>query len=171
MALITTPGDIAAKSYASVAEADAYHTARGNATWTGADAVKEVALIRATQWLDGRYGERWPGVRWKLRLQALDWPRVYATDRDGATIDGDTIPPEIIAATCEAALRELVAPGSLSPDLTPGTAKVLTEVKGIRWTPLRASAGASDMTPTLTAVDRILGAIIGGEGRARVFRS
>jgi hypothetical protein len=171
MALIITPGDIAANSYASVAEADAYHTARGNATWTGADAVKEVALIRATQWLDGRYGERWPGVRWNLRLQALDWPRVYATDRDGTSIDGDTIPPEIIAATCEAALRELVAPGSLSPDLTPGTAKVLTEVKGIRWTPLRASAGASDMTPTLTAVDRILGAIIGGEGRVRVFRS
>lgn len=171
MALTTTPGAADANSYASLAEANAYHTARGNAGWAGSDADKEAALIRATQWLDGRYGDQWPGIRWKLRAQALDWPRVYATDRNGTTINGDTIPPEVVKATCEAALRELTAPGSLSPDLTPGTAKVLTEVKGIRWTPLRASAGASDMTPTLTAVDRALSPIIGGEGRVRVMRA
>ena len=35
MALITTPGDLTANSYASLAEAAAYHAARGNTTWTG----------------------------------------------------------------------------------------------------------------------------------------
>ena len=164
MTLTTTAGDIAANSYASLVQAAAYHTARGNSTWTGTDALKEAALIRATQWLDGRYGPRWPGIRWKLRLQALDWPRVYVQDRDGSLVDGITVPVEVINATCEAALRELVSPGSLSPDVTPGTAKVLTEVKGIKWTPLRASAGVNDMTLTITAVDRALAPLIGGGG-------
>lgn len=171
MTLTTTAGDAAANSYASLAEAAAYHTARGNSTWTGTDALKEAALIRATQWLDGRYGARWPGIRWKLRLQALDWPRAYVQDRDGTLVDGVTVPVEVVNATCEAALRELVAPGSLSPDLTPGTAKVLTEVKGIKWTPLRASAGVKDMTLTITAVDRALSQLIGGADQVRVMRA
>jgi hypothetical protein len=172
MALTTTPGDAAANSYVSLADANTYHTARANSAWTGTDAAKEAALIRATQWLDGRYGDRWPGTRWKLRAQALDWPRIEAYDRDGTDIDYDSIPPEVVAATCEAALRELATPGSLSPDVTPGTAKVLTEVKGIKWTPLRSSAGAQDMTPTLTAVDRALAPIIGGgNGQVQVFRA
>jgi hypothetical protein len=171
MALTTTPGSATADSYATIAQADAYHTARGNATWTGADPIKEAALIRATQWLDGRYGDFWPGTRWKLRLQSLDWPRVDAYDRDGATVDSDTIPPEIVNAVCEAALRELTAPNSLSPDVTPGTAKVLTEVKGIKWTPLRASASPDDMGVTITAVDRALSPLIGGSGRVQVMRA
>lgn len=171
MALITTPGAADANSYASLVEAAAYHSARGNSTWTGTDALKEAALIRATQWIDGRYGDQWPGTRRHLREQALDWPRVDAYDRDGTYVDVDTIPPEVLNATCEAALRELVTPGSLSPDVTPGTAKVLTEVKGIKWTPLRAAAGVQDMTITITAVDRILSPLIGGYGRVRVFRA
>lgn len=171
MALITTAGAADANSYASLVAAAAYHTARGNTAWTGADALKEAALIRATQWLDGRYGDLWPGIRWKLRLQALDWPRVEAYDRDGTVLAYDAVPVEVVNATCEAALRELVTPGVLSPDVTPGTAKVLTEVKGIKWTPLRASASANDMTLNLTAVDRILSPLIGGSGRVQVFRS
>lgn len=171
MALTTTPGAADANSYASLVEAAAYHTMRGNSTWTGTDADKEAALVRATQWLDGRYGDLWPGIRWKLREQSLDWPRVEAYDRDGTVVDYDSIPPEVLSATCEAALRELVTPGSLSPDVTPGTAKVLTEVKGIKWTPLRAAASAEDMAPTITAVNRALAPLIGGAGRVQVMRA
>ena len=171
MTLTTTAGDAAATSYASLAQAAAYHTARGNSTWTGTDALKEAALIRATQWLDGRYGHRWPGIRWKLRLQALDWPRVDAYDRDGSILDYDEVPVEVISATCEAALRELVTPNGLSPDVTPANAKVLVEVKGIRWQNLRASAGVSDMTLTITAVDRLLAPLIGGAGQVMVQRA
>jgi hypothetical protein len=172
MTLTITPGDIAADSYASLVQAAAYHTARGNSTWTGTDALKEAALTRATQWLDGRYNSRWPGTRWKLRLQALDWPRVDALDRDGTLIDADEIPVEVINATCEAALRELTTPGILSPDITPGTVKVLTKVEGIQWTPLRGGAGVQEMTLTITAVDRALAPIIGGgAGQARVLRA
>lgn len=171
MALIITPGDITANSYASLLQAAAYHTARGNTTWVGADALREAALIRATQWLDGRYGNRWSGTRTNLRLQALDWPRLDAYDRDGGLVVSDAIPVEVINATCEAALRELVTPNVLSPDLTPGTAKVLVEVKGIKWANLRSNAGVSDMTLAITAVDRLLATLIGGAGQVQVMRA
>lgn len=171
MALITTPGDLTANSYASLVEASAYHSARGNTTWTGSDALKEAALIRATQWLDGRYGDQWPGIRWKLRGQALDWPRVEAYDRDGTYVDIETIPPEVVNATCEAALRELITPNGLSPDVTPADAKVLVQVDSLRWQNLRASAGVEDMTLTLTAVDRLLAPLIGSGQQVKVFRA
>ena len=171
MALITTPGAVDANSYASVAQADAYHALRGNGTWAGATGLKEAALIRATQWLDGRYGHRWPGTRWKLRLQSLDWPRFDAADREGTIVEADEIPLEVINATCEAALRELATPNGLSPDVTPANAKVLIEVKGIRWQNLRASAGVNDLTLTITAVDRLLAPFIGGAGQVMVQRA
>jgi hypothetical protein len=171
MTLITTPGSATADSYTTLVEAAAYHAARGNATWAGADADKETALRRATAWVDGRYAGRWPGRPTYARVQSLAWPRVYAEDLDGYPIDPATIPPEIIAAACEAALRELVSPGSLSPDVTPGTAKVLTGVGSLSWTPLRNSASASDMTPALTAVDRILAKIVGGGNTVQVVRA
>lgn len=171
MALIITPGDPAANSYASVAQANTYFTDRAAAAWTGTDAVKEAALIRATQWIDGRYGDRWPGTRLNLREQALDWPRINVTDRDGAFVAHDEIPVEVINATCEAAIRELVTPGVLSPDITPGMIKVLTQVEGLQWTPLRTSAGVSDMTLTITAVDRALASLISGGGQVWVMRA
>ena len=44
-----------------MADADAYHTAYGNTGWTGTEAAKEIALRRATQYIDSRY--RFRGVR------------------------------------------------------------------------------------------------------------
>ncbi len=168
MALIVTPGSQAADSYVTLADALSYHAARGNAAWAASsDDLREPALRRATAWLDGRYHSRWPGYPLNGRAQALDWPRGDAVDRDGYPIDVATIAPEIVAATCEAALRELASPGSLSPDVTPGTAKVLTTVGKLGWTPLRNNAGALDMAPTLLAVDAALANII-GSGRNSV---
>ena len=164
MALVTTPGAALADSYASLIEADAYHAARANTAWSGLDTTKDAALRRATAWLDGRYKSRWPGYRLNGRTQSLDWPRANATDADGYAIEIDAIPAEIIAATCEAALREIVAPNSLSPDVTPGTAKVLTGVGALSWTPLRSNVSASDMAPTIMAVDAALSGLLQGGG-------
>jgi hypothetical protein len=170
MTLTVTPGDATADSYATITGAGSYHSALGNATWTGTDADKEAALRRATAWVDGRYAARWPGTPTYGRDQALDWPRSYAADADGNVIDATTIPAEVVAATCEAALRELVSPGSLSPDVTPGKAKVLTGLGSMTWTPLRSAAGATDMTPTLVVVDRLLAPLVGSAGIARMVR-
>src|SRR5687768_9190680 len=119
MALIVEDGTglSTAESYISVANADSYHSVRGNTTWTGVDSLKEAALRRATTYIDGRYGARFTGTRRLARDQALMWPRSDATDVEGWTIENDEVPVEIERATAEAALRELVDPGSLSPDV------------------------------------------------------
>jgi hypothetical protein len=66
-----------AESYASVAEADAYHADRGNAAWAAlATAVKEQALRKATEYMSQAYRIRWAGFRVKA-TQALDWPRAW----------------------------------------------------------------------------------------------
>ena len=56
MPLIVEDGTLpaGANSFASVADADAYHAARLTAAWTDelAEAQKEAALIRASDWLN-----------------------------------------------------------------------------------------------------------------------
>ncbi|AEP08893.1 DnaT-like ssDNA-binding protein [Micavibrio aeruginosavorus] len=63
-----------ANSYASVAEADAYHTDRGNAAWTGSNSVKQAALVRATDYVEQAYAGRWKGCA-LTEEQALSFPR------------------------------------------------------------------------------------------------
>ncbi len=92
-----------AVSYASVAEADAYHSAMGFTGWTGVDAVKEVALRKATQYMDIMY--RWRGYR-RYTTQALENPR-YDPDMD-ITRDDLAWPPRGLKEACsELALRAL----------------------------------------------------------------
>jgi hypothetical protein len=159
MTLTVAPAS-GANSYASLAATDAYHAVRANATWTGTDEAKESALIRATQWLDGRYRSRWPGLRTGGRSQALEWPRSGVVDMEGNGITEDEVPVEVVNATMEAALRELVAPGSLAPDYVANTG-----VKRERVGPLEVEylgvSGASSVQPVLTAVDEILASLIG----------
>lgn len=106
--------------YGSVSDADAYHEARANSKWAGDDAAKTAALVRASSWIDATYGLRFPGTRAGGREQVLAWPRVNASDASGEVIADDEVPAEIERATYEAALREIIAPGSLSPDLKRG---------------------------------------------------
>ncbi len=149
--------------YGTLEAANDYHDARGNSAWflsEFADDHRVAALVRASEWLDGVYRTRWPGQRAAGRAQALDWPRFNARDVEGQEIGGAETPDEVENATYAAALRELAKPGSLSPDVVAGTAKVLTSAGKLTWTPLRTFASAADMTPTLTEVERLLSSLI-----------
>lgn len=110
--------------YGSLADANSYHSERGNAAWTGTDAAKDAALQRATDYIDGRYRYMTVGGCWKSmfrgvktdgRAQELEWPRTGATDSEGNEIPDDEVPVEVEHATYAAALLELTDPGSLSP--------------------------------------------------------
>ena len=148
-------------AYGSNAEADAYHTARGNETWVGlAGDAKSAARLRASQWLDGAYAHRWPGRRVSGRSQLRDWPRENGFDAGGFEIPDDTIPPEVLMATYEAALREAVTPGSLSPDFTPADG-VKSETVGPISTTYRDGVGAEGQRPIVTVIDDILASLIG----------
>ena len=75
----TGAGLTSANSYLSEADFEAYCEDRGR-TFTG---DVEPALVRATAWIEARYGARFPGYALKGRNQGLSWPRYGACDRSG----------------------------------------------------------------------------------------
>jgi hypothetical protein len=63
-----------AESYISVADADVYLANMGRTSWAAATtAAKEIALRKATQYIDTAYSFR--GARVRGDLQALEFPR------------------------------------------------------------------------------------------------
>lgn len=118
MALVVEDGAglSTAESFASVAQADARHTALGNSAWTGSDTVKEQALRRATSYMEQAYRTRWKGTK-LLRSQALSWPR-YGAEADGYTLDSTIVPAEVANACIDLALKSLA--DELNADLTRG---------------------------------------------------
>lgn len=148
--------------YGTLEEADAYHEDRGNAAWTGEDASKEAALLRASAWLDGAYGFRFPGSKTGGREQERAWPRTEAIDVEGEEIADDEIPREIKHATFEAALRELASPGSLAPDYTLAQA-VKSERVGQISIEYRDAINPESFRPTLMLIDDILASLLGAK--------
>ncbi|MFP1634092.1 DnaT-like ssDNA-binding protein [Zhengella sp. ZM62] len=103
MALDATIGGASADTYGTVAEADAYFLARGVSSWTGTDAAKEAALIKAATYLDNVYRGRWKG-RALTMTQARAWPRGWVVNAEGYAVDPNTIPTQVKNAQFEAAL-------------------------------------------------------------------
>lgn len=150
-----------APHYGTLDEADAFHAARGNDAWVGASEVaRSAALVRASSYIDGRYRDRFSGRKANGRSQALEWPRLNAADCAGEAIADDEVPGEVVHAAYEAALIELGRPGFFSRAYTPSEQKVLTEVKGIRWTVVGGGTGRDGMRPVATAVDGLLSGVL-----------
>jgi hypothetical protein len=152
--------------YGSVALADAYHTSRGNGAWAGLSAAKLSALIRASAYVDGlaqktfksgRIGTLFPGTKTGGRAQVLAWPRSGATDIDGTEIDDDSVPVEVLNATYEAALREVVEAGSLSPDYVPSS-----QIKREKVDVLETEYFQADPRPVVVIVRELLGPVMSG---------
>lgn len=106
-----------ADSYVSEADADTYVTAyepEGFATWNAATSgAKEVALRKATQWLDIRFADRWKGIK-KNSTMSLDWPR-SGVCIENVQIASTELPTRLTQATIEAAVRFLS--GELQADV------------------------------------------------------
>lgn len=102
MALIKEDGSIVpgANSYADAADADAYQADRGRTDWTDADAaVKDAALIRATDYIEGRWALQFQGCRLG-DVQTLSWPRsdaYYVATGNG--FPQDEVPVDVVNAT------------------------------------------------------------------------
>lgn len=168
-----------ATSYVSVADADAYHTDRGNAVWLTAETdAKQHALVRATAFIDATYRGRFSGYPAMQRLQAREWPRTgafvripdngrsdaffYGRNYGYTYLDGvyyvpsNQVPREVIAATCEGALRELTQPTALAPDLERGGA--ITRIKAGSVEIAYSAAAAA--TTTFQAIDLALASLL-----------
>lgn len=110
MALIVEDGTglSTAEAYISVANADAYHEARGNADWVALTTTeKEQLLIKGADYLVQLYRGRWAGIRVNS-TQALDWPRdgVWLDDYP-EYLDNDYVPADIANANAIMAFKAL----------------------------------------------------------------
>lgn len=161
--------------YGTRSDADSYHAARGNSAWAAASTTdRDAALLRASDYIDGRYQRRlptgaytsmFPGVPVATNTNGRQWPREGATDGYGRAIADDAIPEPVERATYEAALRELNEPGSLSPDYVPAD-KITQEKVG----PLSVSYATEGMArkldapnrPAIPAIDEILAPLLQG---------
>jgi hypothetical protein len=95
-----------ANSYVDLEYADAYHAVRGNSLWTGTDEQKQAALIKATDYIEQVYGQRFIAFGYSDSL--LAWPRY-----DLMTYENLGIPENLKKAVSELALE------ALSNDLNP----------------------------------------------------
>lgn len=158
--------------YGTVAAADAYHAARANTAWAGDEVAKQAALIRASVYIDGRYRKLlasgvwqslFPGVKTEGRGQAREWPRTGAYDYEGNQIPADQVPVEVEQATYEAALREIVEPGSLSPDYVASGAikRQKVDVLEIEYQSAAPGAAGVPTRPVITVVDEMVAPLLG----------
>jgi len=116
-----------ANAYAEVAFVDSYHADRGNTAWTGSTSAKQIAIIRATDYIERRWGPMFKGNKEFTGdpLQALEFPRINLYDSDGLQVIG--VPVKLQQAVAEYALRALSM--DLYADPTDADAVTLTRVK------------------------------------------
>lgn len=159
MALIVETGDglTDAEAYISVADADTYHADYGNTDWSeAATADREIAIRKATQWIDGHYRRQFIGSPETI-TQSLEWPR-----RD-TYIDG--IPMRLRHATAEAALL-IVQGEDLTPALERGgrvTRQAIGEIE------LEYSKNAPPET-VYTVVENLLSGLVQPSGHVTLRR-
>lgn len=125
MALVVEDGSgvASANGLCSLAFADTYFTDRANAAWTGTEADKSSAIIRATDYIETRFGRRFIGSK-MVDTQALSWPR---DDADPAA--EDEVPIEVQKACAEYAVRALST--TLAPDPSVATGAAVTSVRKV----------------------------------------
>lgn len=109
-----TPKSPTANSYATLIQANTYHTDRlNNKEWTDADdATKETALIMATRLINALSFKGSPTTT----TQKLKWPRTGIYTDDGVAIDSDTIPQFLVDATAEYAWLLLITDSTRESD-------------------------------------------------------
>lgn len=157
MALVVEDGTglADAEAYISVADADTYFAARGNATWAALTTeAKEQALRLGADYMGAVYGPRWCDDR-LTATQALDWPR---------GVQG--VPEAVKRANAELAVR-----ASAGPLLADQGAAVQSETVG----PISVTyAEGARQTVRYVAVDSALsaaGLLCRGFGQIPVVRA
>lgn len=158
-------------NYGTVPAANDYFTAKLDARWTGSEPVKLAALVRGSAYIDGRYRCRMYSGRWSSMFpgrktggyaQPLEWPRTGATDYEGSDIPDNVTPLVVEQATYEAALQELISPGSLSPIFI-ATEQVKREKVGpieVEYVAASSVDGSLPNLPMIPLIDWIIAPVV-----------
>lgn len=161
MPLIVEDGSMpdGANSYASVAMADDYFSARGNTAWTGLSTEqKEAALVRGADFLNGL---RWPGR--KVAQRTMAWPRSDAQDGDGYSIAPNAVPEPVVRACCYLAGQY----GSGSDPLAPRDRKLSSISVGAISLAWEGGQGDMNMAEKFPELASILGGLLSLPGLVR----
>ena len=163
-----------ANSYSDVAYADEYFEERGITAWAGDPAQKEAWLVQATDYIEQVFGARFVGVKLTTE-QSLSWPRQHARARDGSLIADDVIPPTLIRACCQYALRAIQGPLMPDPIVSAEGYNVVTTRKKVgpieKEFRIMGSSGYPILVRSYPAADALLTVLlIGGTGGTRVTR-
>lgn len=134
----TGTGVTGANSYATLAQALAYHTARLNDAWTltANDAARSAALIRATDYIEATY--RAPSAK-LVATQGLQWP-----------IDSEGLPSPLVTATVMLALYALDKP--LFTPAARGASKTTKKLEGLGELTTEFDEPISDPYPMITSM-------------------
>lgn len=140
-----------------------YHLARGRNVAAYATNNVNVALLVASEWLDGSFGYRWPGYKVGDRAQQTrDWPRSWVQDREGYPVSAEFVPTEIENATYEAALRHLQNETVLQADFTPNRYKRVSIEGSVSAEYL--SLSAQEVQKQFPIIGQILAPLLEGNG-------
>lgn len=169
MALVVEDGTgkVDANGYIDTDFADTYFADRGLAAWTGTPEVKAQAIIKATDYIETRFGSLLKGTpEFPETPQALSFPRVQLFDRYGIAVQG--IPTNLKKATAEYAVRALLAP--LMPDLEVDASGQQVTSKREKIGPLEEevvlnSSASAKLFKPYPAADRLLMDYINHGGR------
>ena len=113
--LVATAGASNANTYCTRADATQYddNHPQSSTTWSGAsDDLKDQSLLMATRLMDEHIA--WTGAPSDV-VQVLNWPRVGMWDRNGNSMDSDSIPNDLRDATAEFA-RQIIAADRMADD-------------------------------------------------------
>jgi hypothetical protein len=185
-----------ANAYVDVAFADDYFTLRGIVAWVNAvSTAKEVALVKATDYIDLAWGPRFKGVRAFVSSppdetvdQALEFPRdvrepfignIDYLDINFATVNSYTtmapltkpvaIPSALKKACCEYALRALQAGALLvDPEVDPSGLQVQQKTENvgpIQTTTIYYNIGGITITQPYPSADLLLTSLIKPKGQ------
>jgi hypothetical protein len=149
-----------AESYISVADADTYHTAQGNAAWTGTTDAKEQALRKATAYLDDKYAKRWRGNR-ANESQALRWPRIAVYDDDQFYVPSTSIPVKLKQACAVAAMESIGGLDLFVTETKTGSGDLTA--KSVAVGPISFSksfAGSTTSQPKIAKVEALLTSLL-----------
>ncbi|KAF1706286.1 DnaT-like ssDNA-binding protein [Pseudoxanthomonas sacheonensis] len=155
-------GKADAEAYITVADADAYFAARGNAAWAAlTTGQKEQALLLGADYMEAVYGSRWKGDRVSM-TQALSWPR------DGVCVNGFEVPDDVVPVAVQRANAELAVRASAGTLLVDQGAQVVSETVG----PISVTYATGARQYTKYAyVDGLLGQYMTGSGQIPVVRA
>ncbi len=103
-----------ANAYTDATAFKIYHKDRGNEFSAGTSEI-EKAIIRATDFVDRKYGGRFKGVKEFASENELEFPRLKLFNRAGILVT--EIPDKLAWATAEYALRALTEDLFLTPTI------------------------------------------------------